>query len=294
VAFVRALVIAPLGIGVTWWCLRAARRCAVRDRLPSTRARRVRGLPPALHNRIASALDAAVIDVTVAHAVQIWAAAIGGATIVGLALGGPAGALGFAAVVAVALPAIVVGLKGRRARMIAEAVAPAIDTIASELRAGGTIATAVAHAARGDGPLARDFARVDTRVRLGAPLSDALAAWTSERDAPGVDVAAGALAMCTSVGGRAADALEGLATSLRDRRAVVAEARALSAQARMSALVVGGMPLLYLAWSGVADRGAFDALTGSPVGRACVAVGVGLEVVGIWWMRRILRSGSFL
>src|SRR5262249_33762194 len=239
---------------------------------------RTRGLPPALHSRVAAALDTAVIDVTVAHAMQIWAAAIGGATIVGLALGGTAGAVGSAALVAVALPAIVVGLKGRRARLIAEAVAPAIDTIASELRAGGTIATAVAHAAGADGPLARDFARVDTRVRLGAPLSDALAAWTSERDAPGVDVAAGALAMCTSVGGRAADGLEGLATSLRDRRAVVAEARALSAQARMSALVVGGIPLLYLAWSGIADHGAFHALTGTATGRACVAVGVAFEV----------------
>ena len=55
----------------------------------------------------------------------------------------------------------------------------------------------------------------------------------------GVDASAGALALCASVGGRSADALDGLATSLRDRLAVGAEARALSSQARMSAMVVG-------------------------------------------------------
>src|SRR4029077_16194433 len=123
---------------------------------------------------------------------------------------------------------------------------------------------------------------------------DALDAWAREQPAPGVEVAAGALAMCATVGGSAADALEGLASSLRDRGAVAAEARAVSAQARFSAIVVGGAPLLYLAWSAVSDANALHAPTGAPVGRVCIAVGVGLELVGILWMRRILRAGSFL
>ena len=108
--------------------------------------------------------------------------------------------------------------------------------------------------------LAPDFARIDARLLLGAPIADALRTWARERDAPGVDVAAGALAMCATVGGRAADALDGVASSLRDRGAVVAEARALSAQARMSALVVGGTPFLYVGWSALADRQALHAL----------------------------------
>ena len=144
--------------------------------------------------------------------------------------------------------------RGRRARLIAAAVPVTIERIASELRAGGTIATAIGGLARSDGVLATDFARIDARLLLGAPMTDALRTWARERPAPGVDVAAGALAMCATVGGRAADALDGVASSLRDRGAVVAEARALSAQARMSALVVGGMPLLYVAWSALADQ----------------------------------------
>ena len=119
-----------------------------------------------------------------------------------------------------------------------------------------------------------------------------LGAWNATH--PESTSRAGALAMCTTVGGRAADALEGLATSLRDRRAIVAEARALSAQARMSALVVGGMPVLYLGWSGLTGSGAFHALTGTTAGRACIAGGIVFESLGIWWMHRILRSGSIL
>jgi len=92
-------------------------------------------------------------------------------------------------------------------------------------------------------------------------------------------------------GGRAADALDSLATSLRERLGVVAEAHALSAQARYSALVVGIGPLVYLGFSMVVDRRAIDALTGTNVGRLCAVAALALEGAGAWWMRRVLASG---
>ena len=94
------------------------------------------------------------------------------------------------------------------------------------------------------------------------------------------------------MGGRSADALDGLATSLRDRLGVAAEARALSSQARMSAIVVGGAPVAYIVWSAVVDPHALQVLTGTLFGRVCLGLGLGLEVLGGWWMRSIVRSGS--
>jgi tight adherence protein B len=243
---------------------------------------------------VATALDAAALDTSVAHAIQYWAIGVAVAAIVGAALGGVAAAVAGAVLAGTGAPMGLAAARGRRARLIAASVPVTIDGIASELRAGGTIATAVSGIARGDGVLAPDFARIDARLLLGAPMTDALRSWYRERDAPGVDVAAGALAMCAAVGGRAADALEGVASSLRDRGAVIAEARALSAQARMSALVVGGTPFLYVGWSALADRQSLHALFGTPTGRGCIALGLGLEALGVWWMRRILRAGSYL
>src|SRR5205085_388842 len=98
----------------------------------------------------------------------------------------------------------------RRDRLIGNAVPDALERIGSELRAGGTVATAISSVARGGGALAADVARVETRVRLGAALPEALRSWAGERRAIGVDVAAGALSLSATVGGPAADALEGL------------------------------------------------------------------------------------
>ncbi|MDQ1382770.1 MAG: tight adherence protein [Actinomycetota bacterium] len=288
----RALIVGVVGVFVAGRCASAARRYAVTDRLRPDRARPGRGIPPWLGVRVEGALEAAAIDVPVQRALSTWLWSVTVAAVVGLGFGGPQIALGLAVAVAAGAPIVVLSLHERRARQIAVAVPETLERVASELRSGGTIATAVGAVAAGDGPLASDMARVDTRMRLGASLSEALGAWSRERRVVGVDASAGALALCASVGGRSADALDGLATSLRDRLAVAAEARALSSQAQMSAIVVGGAPVAYIAWSALVDPGALHVLTGTLFGRICLLLGLGLEVLGAWWMRSIVRSGS--
>ncbi len=91
------------------------------------------------------------------------------------------------------------------------------------------------------------------------------------------------------MGGRAADAIDGLACSLRDRLGAAAEAGSLSAQSRLSAAVVGLAPIGYLAFSTVADPTSTSTLLTTTAGRACLALGLVFELVGAWWMRRIVR-----
>lgn len=283
----KTLVVAVGGAVITWWLARAAGRYAVIDRTrPLAGSRR---LPAWVRGRLASLLDAAAIDVAPEHAVQIWllaaagAAAIGISTrplvasivVLGVLIGGPAG-LWLA--------------RHRRGRQITAAVPGALDTIAADLRAGGTVVTGIATLATTGGPLAGDFARVETRVRLGATLPDALVAWSREREVAGTGSVAGALALAGSVGGHCADALEGLATSLRERLAVVAEARALAAQARYSAVVVGAGPIVYLVLSAIVDPRSVRVLVATPFGRVCAVAGLVLDVAGALWMRRILAG----
>jgi tight adherence protein B len=291
-ALVRVLIVASIGVATASWFARAARRYAVADRLRSERSGSVRRLPVWLRGRMARALDDAALEVPPERALSTWLWSITVAGAVGLGFGGTQIALGLAVVVALGVPVGVLAMHERRARQIAVAVPETLERVASELRSGGTVATAIGAVAAGEGPLACDMARVDTRVRLGASLGQALAAWSSERAAPGVDASAGALALCTAVGGRSADALDGLAASLRDRLGAAAEARALSSQARMSAIVVGGTPVAYIAWSALVDPHALQVLTGTFFGRVCLGFGLGLEGLGGWWMRSIVRNGS--
>lgn len=284
------LLVAVAGSTVSWSLARAARRYAVADRLRGARPPRP-VVPLAVRELLARALDAAGLDLVPEHAVQLWALGGACAGVLGAAAGAP-GAAAAVATVAVGAPVALWCARHRRARAVAAAVPAVVDAFAAELRTGGTVPTAVAAVAAADGPLRGDFRRIEARVRLGAPLPVAFAMWARERAAPGVHAVAAACALASEVGGRCAGALDGLAASLRARVALAAELRALCAQARYSALVVGAGPIAYVAASAIVDRTSLHALLSTPAGRACALVGLGLEAIGAWWMRAIVRQAE--
>jgi len=281
--------VALVGVTATSWLAREARRYAVLDRVPRRRRRAIR-LPRRVRAHMTTHLDAAAIPLAPESALQAWMALSLAGGVLGLGLGVPV-AIGVVLAAVIGAPAGILVRARQRDRRIAVAVPDLVEAVAAELRAGGTVMTALARQRHVVTPLTPDLARLDARLQLGFPLADALDGWRGERKLPGVAIAAGAFAMATAVGGRAATALDHLAGSLRDRLGLIAETRALSAQARASALVVGLGPIGYLAWSLVVDRQAATTLVGTSAGRFCLALGLALEVVGVLWMRRILARG---
>jgi tight adherence protein B len=282
-----SVVVAPAGVASVVVLVRVARRARTVER--ATALRPSRSVPAWIARPLGAALRAAGLDLDVPAALAWWAVGAITTFALGSVVSPVLGLLGAAGAIAGA-PIGLRWARGRGRRRSAAAVPVALERCALELRAGGTVASAIEAVADHDGPLAHDFARARERVALGAAVPDAVAQWATECDAPGVRAAAGALALAATVGGPCAGALDGLATSLRERLAVIAEARAQSAQARLSAIVVGVAPIGYLAWSAVVDPGPLRTLLGSFAGRLCVAVAIGLEALAVVWMRRILRE----
>jgi len=91
-------------------------------------------------------------------------------------------------------------------------------------------------------------------------------------------------------GGDLACAMEEVAATLRHRVGGRQETKALAAQARLSAMVVAVAPLVFTVLAGVTDPAVIGFLLGTPAGWACLVAGLGLDVVGALWMRRITAS----
>jgi tight adherence protein B len=269
----------------------AGRRAAVADRVRSFGPRSRWRVPESVRVRLVRALRDADLTWTPEEAVEYWGIAAVGVALVAAALS-PLFAIPAVLATLVAGPAALVLARTRRERAFTAGLPGALEQVAAELRGGGTVVAAVDRLAAADGAVAADLRRVQGRTQLGLPLADALEGWPAEHDAPGVRAAAGALAVATTMGGRAADAIDGLASSLRHRLDAEAEARSLSAQARLSAVVVGAAPLGYLAFAALVDPGAVTALVSTGVGRVCLVVGLGLEALAALCIRRILRSAA--
>lgn len=267
----------------------AASRAAARDRARALQSHAGWRVPARVRPRVERALHDATIETTPERAVELWSGAVLVTTMLAFALS-PA-----------LVPVVpVVGLAGgplwlrsagnRRTRALDAALPGALDAVTGELRAGGTVRTAIAVLAARDDVVGADLRRAQARLDLGAPLDAALAAWVQERPTSSVRAVAGALAVAGGMGGGSAPALEGLGRSLRDQHGAAAEARALSAQARLSAVVVGAAPVAFLAFETATDPGSVATLVGTPAGQVCLVAGIGLEAVAAVWMRHIVRT----
>jgi len=284
---VIAVVLIALGLASTLALIDAARRAPSLDRARRLRPRAGLPMPPRVRTWLDGALSRAAVDLMPDDAVKLWLIA----SVVG---GGMASILSPIASIPIGLAVLVGGpvalwwARGRGDGRVVEALPGALDRVSAGLRAGSTVGESLGEIAAGNGALAPDLRRLDARSHLGVGLGDALAQWSRERPLPGVHAVSGALALAVSVGGACAVALEGLGESLRAREATMQEAHALSAQARMSALVVGAAPVAYLVFVSLADPGSLNLLLTTTAGQICLALGLVLEGIAVLWMRALL------
>src|SRR5262245_57504992 len=269
--------------------VRAAWRGPSRARARACRSRSVRQLP----RRPRAWLERSLRDADVAMTPEDALVTAATTTVVVTLL---AGAVNPAAAPFVFVAAVVAGpvglgvARGRAQRAFLAGLPAFVEFVAAQLRSGHTVSSALVAAADRPGPLGGDARRLQQRLAYGAALPDALGLWVGERHSEPAAAVAGALAVAAETGGAAASALDGLARSLRDALGAQAEAAALSAQARLSAIVVGVAPIAYLVFVAATDSHAAASLVSTPTGGVCLALGLALDALGALWMRHITRS----
>ena len=172
----------------------------------------------------------------------------------------------------------------RRQRALSDQLHLMASELAAHVRAGRTLAQAMADVAADlPEPMRSAVRDADTAVRLGASPAEALALIGGD----GGEILAVAVGAQLRVGGDLAALLDGLAETLIEREMQRRAAAVLTAQARATARMVSGMPVAAVCGLALVDRSAFSALIGSPLGVAAMAVSAGLATSGLWLVRRL-------
>lgn len=180
--------------------------------------------------------------------------------------------------------------RGSTGRLVEGSLPDALERLASAMRGGaGTLQGLGEVAATTAGPLGVELRQVVAEVGRGATLEGALQRLQHRQPEPGVSLAVVALLLGAEAGGAHARALEGVAASVRSRLGVVAEVSALGSQARLSAFVIAAAPLGFAGLAVGTDRTSATFLLRTPLGLACLALGLALDGVGAWWMHRVAR-----
>lgn len=254
-----------------------------RERLGSL-ARRVPGPPP----RVVAMVEAAALGPSVETLWSTWVIGACGSVVMVVAAAGPGAGIVAAGVVTLAPLGLLWSWRNRHDDCLEAALPEALEAVARSLRSGASLSVAVAESARTGPPAARDeLARVAAGVSRGLALEPALDQLARRRPLPGVRLAVAALGLASMTGGAQARAVDAVATTLRERLALDAEVRAQAAQARISAAVLGIVPLLFGAFAATTDPRIGQLLFATPLGLGLVAAGLTLDGLGWLWMQRL-------
>lgn len=185
---------------------------------------------------------------------------------------------------------LVAGLRRRRLRQFDAQLPDAVLALASALRAGSAASGALALiAAEAQAPLSQEFALMLREQRLGVPLDEALTNLHARMPSDACALTVSALRIASDTGGNLAETLERIAGTVRARLHMEGRIDALTAQGRMQAWVMGGLPLLLGVVLHRLEPRAMAQLWETPLGWATLAVVIAMDAAGLWLIRRIVR-----
>jgi Flp pilus assembly protein TadB len=168
-------------------------------------------------------------------------------------------------------------------------VAAWCDHLARQIRSGMTLHETLTTTVPADPATRRCTETIRRQLGRGRQIAEILDERDTAASGTHLDLAIGVIAMAARLGGSPAPAIDRTASVLRQRAADHDERVAQAAQARLSAHVLTAIPLLMLAALLVTDAAVRAAVKG-PIGTTCIGLGLGLNMAGSVWMRRIVSS----
>jgi tight adherence protein B len=203
--------------------------------------------------------------------------------------GNPVVALGAAFVAGVLPRWAIARLRTKHVETFRQQMPDVLMLIAGALRAGNGLTQALSGAASEiASPARQELGLMLREQRLGATLTESLNGLQRRVRVEETALFASALRIGTEAGGNVADALESLADSTRRKLAIEGKIRALTAQGRLQAWVMGLLPAALAALLAAFDPEAMRPLLADWTGWIVCAGVVLMQVAGFLMIRRLV------
>ena len=179
---------------------------------------------------------------------------------------------------------------GRRTRTFAEQLPDALQLVVGSLRAGFSLPQSIDALVReGSEPVAGELGRALAETRLGGGLEDALDRVGRRNASQDITWLVMAIRIQREVGGNLSEVLETAVATMRERARLGRHVRALSAEGRLSALILLAMPIVLGGWMFAFRRDYLEPLYTQPLGILMLATSVLMIGVGGLWLRKIVE-----
>lgn len=198
---------------------------------------------------------------------------------------------GLALVAGFGLPRFILmsAINRRQAKFTAH-FADAMDIIVRGVRTGlplGDCLKIIAH--ESPEPLGGEFRKVVEGESVGMPIEICLEQMFERMPISEVNFFATVLNIQKTTGGNLGESLSNLSKVLRGRKMLREKIKALSAEAKASAIIIGSLPIVVMALVTLAAPDYMDDLYNTSTGQRNMVIGAGMMVMGIVMMRKMIN-----
>lgn len=179
----------------------------------------------------------------------------------------------------------------RRRTKIVEQLPTYLEAVMRVLAAGNTLEESLAAAAReSPDPIRPLFTSIGRQVRLGAPVETVLAEAGEVHRLRDLKVIALAAAINRKYGGSLRHVMKSLISNIRQRDVAARELRALTAETRFSAMVLGIIPTSLSLWIFSRNREFYINMWADPTGKILLIVSILMQVAGVIVLFRMMNA----
>ncbi len=166
----------------------------------------------------------------------------------------------------------------------------ALDFLARSMRAGHAFSISLEMVGEEiHEPLGQEFRALFNEMNLGASLERALAGFSKRVPIPDVRFFSSAVILQRQTGGNLSEILNRLSHIIRERFRLKGQVKASSAHGRLTATILTLLPIATLGGLILTSPGYLDPMLNDPTGRKLVAAGIMAQIIGNFFIRKIIK-----
>lgn len=180
--------------------------------------------------------------------------------------------------------------EGRRQKAFSQQLPETLGLLAGSLRAGMSMIQSISTVSEeADSPTSDEFQRVVTEIRLGRDLSASFRDMAQRMASKDFEWVVVSIDIHREVGGDLSVILDRVADTIRARNRVFGQMKALSAEGRMSGIILFILPPAMVGMISILNPDYLGDMTGNGFGVIMLIVAVVLLTIGGAWMKRLIR-----
>lgn len=243
-----------------------------------------------ISKQFSDSLEMSGIKLSAQEFLTLWMVTTIGPVLVGVVFSMHTIAVTAMCIIGFAIPPVMVyHAKNKKEQLFNKQLSDAMTIMGNCMRAGYSFQQAMESVSKEmQPPISTEFGRVVKEINYGVTMETALTNMVNRVNNKDMELLVAAVLTSTQVGANLSDLLDTIAATVTDRIRMREEIQVMTAQGRLSGLVIGLLPVFIVLFLMVTNPSYFLDFAMAPLGRVLLAISVVMEILGFIVINKIV------